>query len=249
MNELTKVTTADPHWQRELPIFTRFLACVPDLGVRADSIRRGTGFDAACTTDAGAELAFELTEITDQPLAAAMTPLLEVPVLLNDRLRAGADSDSRAIQQRYAHHDIAVTLCPGAGVRAVRRVVPRFFAWLAASDPRVVAASEPPVELRHVIRRVDPRYVPGISGLCFHVPAGRAIWIGEESVATIRAKFEKDYPRGIGLQLLAYFHRQPARPDAVANVCAFLDSVMPDESFERVWIYDDPERRVLLRHP
>jgi hypothetical protein len=74
------------------------------------------------------------------------------------------------------------------------------------------------------------------------------MWIGDESVEAIRAKFEKDYPQGIGLQLLAYFHRQPARPDAVAKVRAFLGAVMPDESFARVWVYDDRERQLLLRY-
>ena len=241
------MSAADPHWRHEFPIFTRFLSCVPDLGVRADTILRVDGFDLACTTDTGDELAFELTEITDRPFAAAMAVLIDVPQRLNERLHEGADADARTVQQRYRDHDIAVTLAPGAGARAVRRVLAGLFAWLADTDPHVVAASEPPVTLRQAIRRVDPRHFPGVNLVCFHV-RGQSMWIGDESVAAIRAKFERDYRQGIGLQLLAYFHRQPARPDAVANVRAFLDAVMPDESFTRVWVYDDRERRLLLRY-
>lgn len=237
----------DPHWLHERVIFERLLACTPELRVRPDSIRRGIGFDLACTSQAGDDLAFELTEITDQGWAASLSPLIKVPQLLNQLLRDGRDAEARAVRERYQGHDIAVRLVPGAGLRAVRRVLPRIFGWLAATDPAVVAASEPPAELRQAIQRIEPRHFPGVSIVCFHAP-GQVMWIGDESAAAIRAKFEKEYPRGIGLQLLAYFHRQPARPDAVANVRAFLDVAMPDESFARVWLYDDQTRQVLLRY-
>jgi len=214
--------------------------------VRPDAIRRGNGFDLACTGEDGEEFAFELTEITDQAWAAALSPLIEVPRLLNQRLRE-ARTRTRGRRERYQSYDIAVRLAPGAGLRAVRRALPGIFVWLAATEPAVVATSEPPAELRQAIQRIEPRHFPGVSIVCFHVP-GQMMWIGDESAATIRAKFEKQYPKGIGLQLLAYFHRQPARPDAVANVRAFLDVAMPDESFARVWLYDDQNRRTLLRY-
>ncbi len=55
----------DPHWLHERAIFERFLACAPGLRVRPDSLRRGDGYDLACVGEAGDELAFELTEVTD----------------------------------------------------------------------------------------------------------------------------------------------------------------------------------------
>lgn len=213
-----------------------------------ESIRRGEGYDIACVSEAGEAIAFELTEITDRDWAAGLAQMIEPAVLLNDHLRTGDDTDTHQVRRRYFEHDIAVTLAAGAGQRAVRRVLARIFAWLAANDPAVIAASEPPPELRQAIRRIEPRHFPGIGFLCFHVP-GQAMWIGDETVAAIRTKFEKDYPRGIGLQLLAYFHRQPSRPDAVANVRGFLDTAMPDESFARVWLYDDLARQLLLCYP
>ena len=242
------MTDLDLQWSHEQAIFLRFLASALQLRVRADSIRRGDGYDLACTSTAGEELSFDLTEITDPDWAAHISTLTTVPQLLNQSLREGQDNDSKTIRERYWDRDIAVTLTVGAGVRAMRRVLPRFFAWLAVADPDMVTVSGPPAELRQVIRRVEPRHFPGLNGLFFHV-TGHAMWIGDDSVATIRAKFEKDYRRGIGLQLLAYFHRQPARPDVAASVRAYLDVVMPDESFTQVWLYDDQNRGLLLCYP
>jgi hypothetical protein len=80
------------------------------------------------------------------------------------------------------------------------------------------------------ITRVEPRHFPGINGLCFHVP-GAATWIGDGSVPTTLAKFAKDYPQGIGLELLVYSHSQPALPTSRENLRSYLDGVMPDAAF------------------
>lgn len=238
----------DAHWYQEQAIFRRFLDVAPQLGVLADSIRRGDRFDVACTTASGQDLAFELTEITDGNWAAIITAMQNVPALLNARLRDGQDADSRSVREKFRDHDIAVTLMPEVGVRRMRSALDRLFAWLAATETADVISSGPPQDLRQTVRRVEPRHFPGINGQCFHV-TGQPAWIGDSAAAAVRAKFDKDYPTGLGLQLLAYFQRQPALPSATSGVQAYLEVVMPDEVFERVWLYDDQNRQLLLRYP
>jgi hypothetical protein len=238
----------DAHWEQEQVLFRRFLGVAPQLGVLTDSIRRGYGYDLACTTTSGQELAFELTEITDGNWAANITVLQTVPDLLNTRLRDGQDADCRKLREKFRDHDIAVTLMPEVGLRRMRGALDSFFHWLSATDTAVVISSGPPEDLRRTIHRVEPRHFPGINGQCFHV-TGQATWIGDGSVSAVRAKFDKDYPTGIGLQLLAYFHRQPAFPSAASGVRAYLEAVMPDEAFAVVWLYDDQNRKLLLRYP
>jgi len=95
------------------------------------------------------------------------------------------------------------------------------FAWLAITDAAAISTMQPPKTLRPTILRVEPRHCPDIEGLCFHVP-GSTVWIGDTSVAATRAKLEKDYPQGVGLQLLVYFYRQPALPASVEKVRGVL---------------------------
>jgi hypothetical protein len=45
------------------------------------------------------------------------------------------------------------------------------------------------------------------------------MWLGNDSAAAVRAKFEKDYPPGLGLQLLAYCDCQCVRVPEQAS-CA-----------------------------
>jgi len=239
---------ADPHWLHEHAIFLRFLDAAPALNVARDSIRRGEGYDIACTTTAGETLACELTEVTDANWAAALARIMEAAALMNQRLEVAQDETTNAVRVRYWERDIKVTLAPRAGMRALRRVLDRLFAWLASVDPGVIGNMRPPGDLVGTVVGVEARHFPGIKGLCFHVP-GEAVWIDDPSVAAVHAKFEKDYPGGIGLQLLAYFHRQPARPGAAAKVRAYLEAVMPDDSFSAAWLYDDLGRALLLRHP
>lgn len=243
-----RLTVLDPHWAHERTIFLRFLRTVPALGVLPESIRRGDGYDIACTTNVGDALAFELTEITDANWASIITSMVSAAKLMNDRLKEAHDQSTQTIRTRYWERDIAVKLAPGTGARTLRRLLDPLFTWLASVDPDAVGAMATPAELSSVILQVEARYFPGIKGLCFHVP-GDAAWIGDVSVPAIRAKFGKDYPSGIGLQLLAYFHRQPVRPDAVVNVRGYLEAVMPDEVFSTVWLYDDLGRNLLLRYP
>ena len=239
----------DAHWAHEKTIFLRFLNSATELRVRADSIRHGDAYDLACLTETGEALAFELTEVTDQNWAAQLAALTETAGLLNQRLKNGTDPHTLAVCSRYWEHDIAVWLTQGTRPRDLRPLIDPLFAWLAASGPAAVSTMQPPETLRPTIRRVEPRHFPGIKGLCFHVPASAATWIGDDSVQTTRAKFEKDYPRGIGLQLLVYFHRQPGLPSSITDVRAYLESVMQDAAFTKVWVYDDQNRRVLLRYP
>jgi hypothetical protein len=239
----------DAHFPHEHAIFLRFLDCAQEFRVRGDSIRRGEGYDLSCSSETGEALAFELTEVTDQNWAAVLAGIIGTACLLNERLKNGTDADTLAVRARYWEHDIAVWLAPGTRTRDLRPLIDPLFAWLAASDPAAVSTMQTPEALRPTVQRVEPRHFPGIKGLCFHVPASALTWIGDTSVPTTRAKFEKDYPPGIGLQLLVYFRRQPAWPDAAAKIRAYLEVEMPHEAFSTVWVYDDQSRQLLLRYP
>lgn len=236
------------HWSYERVIFLRSLGCAPELRVRVDSIRRGDEYDVSCVSDTGQELAFELTEVTDQHWAASLASMIDAAALLNERLRTGTDEHTADVRKRYYEHDIVVWLKPNARPRDLRRQLETLFSWLASIAPTDVASVPMPNALRGIIDRVDPRHFPGIKGLCFHVP-GCTIWIADRSMATTHAKFDKVYPHGIGLQLLVYFHRQPTLPASVTSIRGYLESAMPHDAFSRVWVYDDQNREVLLRYP
>jgi|SRR5271165_5864355 len=107
----------DTHWAHEKAIFLRFLGCATELRVRADSIRRGDGYDLACVTEAGEALAFELTEVTDQNWAAQLAALTGTAELLNQRLKNGTDPHTLGVRSRYWEHDIAVWLMQGTRPR------------------------------------------------------------------------------------------------------------------------------------
>jgi hypothetical protein len=236
----------DPQWVHERLVFERFVAAA-GIRVQPDSIRRAVGFDVACETVDGDPLRFELTEAVDRGWASNVGAMTETSRLLLSQLRGGDDHDSGVTRSRYHGWDICVTLVPGAGTRRLRPLVGALFSWLAAHSPEQIGSAALPREFEGTIAKVCATPIRALWANIYC--PGAMMWLGDPTSAAIAAKFAKDYPVGIGLQLLVYNYHQPARPDAASNARAYLDANMSDDVFSRVWLYDGHADRVLLKYP
>jgi hypothetical protein len=236
----------DPQWVHERLVFERFIDAA-GLRVQPESIKRGPQFDIVCETIDGQPLLFELTEAVDKGWASNIGAMTETTRLLLAQLRGGDDHDSRETRSRYHGWDICVTLPPAVGTRKLRPIVGRLFAWLAANAPDQIASTKLPPEFAGIIAKVNTTPI-GTLWANIYCP-GHTMWLGEPTRDAIAAKFAKDYPVGVGLQLLVYNYHQPAKPDAASNARAYLDANMSDEVFSRVWLYDGHTDHVLLKYP
>lgn len=236
---------ADRQWEEERTIFDRFSAAA-ELDVAPESVRRGEGYDIACSTRSGRQLAFELTEAADERWAASLGQMMSVSALLNEALHNSADPNAAVIRQRFAGFELSILLMPGAGARLLRRHLSAIFRWLAEA-PTDKAELEPPTALRIVVKQVKPRAIFPPPLVLFHSP-GSAMWLGDETNRAIRQKLAKPYPRDIGLQLLVYYHLQPSMHGAGERALAMLEGA-DAHAFSTVWLYDEHSNRVLLRYP
>jgi hypothetical protein len=237
----------DPHWHRERDVFLHF-ARAAGVQIDAATLCRGQGYDLDCCLIDGQRVAFELTEIADQGAAVAFGNMLTTGSMLHHALNDPSSASAAAVRQRYQGWDLAVWLHQHVGSRILRPQLEPLLAWLASLSPELVDRAPVPAGLTACAARVTARRIPDLPAM-ISAP-GHAIWMADQTVATIRAKFAKNYPRGIGLQLLAYFGSQPERPDAVHNARSFLEAWMEDgQAIERVWVYSIPSNAVLLQYP
>lgn len=237
----------DIQWDQERHAFELF-ARAAGLGLRTQSIRRGDGYDIACVLADGTPLAFELSEIVDQQWATNVQARMIAPTtLLGERLYKGNDRNATEVRAKYAGWDINVTLLGRAGTRQLRPLIDSLFAWLASFNPEAINETRMPESLSRVIAHVKVQRIGNLPAMIYS--PGEAIWLSDPTVATIAAKFDKAYPAGMGLQLLAYFYMQPHSPAAAESARAFLKAEMPHNVFSAVWIYSAHSDSILLRYP
>lgn len=238
---------AEQKEQQERVVFAGFAKICP-LSIVPGSIqnRKPPQPDIRCSLANGVELAFELTEILDQSLAARRGGIENASEEF-DHLVAVLPEDS-FVKQRYRDAVFRVILDDGSlgsrrsvvallehlgDPRALLRIGKNEFVRLPA-DPKLRPIRSVSMERG---RRDGPHFVVQVGG-GFMNPAER----------TISDKFARSYNTDVPIELLVYLDRQPQTGhDAwLHSLAKFLEESVGKSQFQRVWVYDHRHERILL---
>lgn len=229
------------HEDRELSVFTRFLAARGISAAQEHSSERPEPEPDILFAFPGQEsIAYELVELLDQGWGRHMSDMGAIYAALKEthaKLSLGTKS---VFDAKYRNADIGFAFTNQSTNRQRVAAMPSIFAAMldlpdGVEGPALEDASGFAAVLEHVfIGRVD-----SLVGPIFHPSGG--LWVSEPTVPTLQAKFAKaeTYRTAAPIELLAYIDRNAQFPEDVwqANLADFLNGVAAIP-FRRIWVLD-----------
>lgn len=247
---------SDTHGDRELAVFTLFLAA---RGIPPDTVqfekRDKPEPDILLSLPANEQVAFELVELIDQGWARHLNTIPAMQDLLESTYASLPGPTRTAFRDLYGDADIGFTFNEQA-TRSQRRIaLPTIFAAMldlppSLTGPALEADPRFSKTLEHIYIGRAPVLRSTGKGPIFHTSGGMSV--GDPTVVQVAAKFAlaSTYKTSAPIELLAYIDRNAQFPEDVwkERLSLFLQG-QADIPFRRVWVLDCTAGSVFPAYP
>lgn len=227
------------HADRGLKVFGSFVT-ICGLDIDLSSVRKldHPAPDIFCQTTSNEPLAFELVELLDRNFANGMNRYFDGKNLLRCLYENLPSQKRKQFNMLYHNADLQFGFCDDATIKNLKQKLPLAFDDLVAQTGHFEGelSTFSDRKLAEVLRFV--RVNRGIVGPLFDVE--NYMRIGNPTLDTLNAKFQKTYESHCPIELLAYIDRNLMFPDNVwkPGVEHFFQEHGNYGQFGKVWIVD-----------
>jgi len=237
----------DRHTTREVTIFNVF-ANVCSLPIKIDTIKKMAppAPDIQCEVEGIGMIAFELVEMIDRNHANAFRKQLDTIQQLYDCHNNLPSAARKQFDKLYSNAMIYPDFDNKCTLRRRKRLIPKIIAHIVTLDPGF--EGETSVNVRGC--RIHVNISRGLSGGPFFdsVPA---VSVSDPILSALTLKFQKKYTSRYPIHLLGYLDLSPTFPENTWRPRAeeYCKASIQKSPFERVWIFEYRENRIIFTYP
>lgn len=234
--------------EREKKIFRLFAKVCP-LSILPESITKADppNPDILCEVEGGKQIAFELGEIIDESFAMRTNESNRLQQLLITEYQNLSSNELSDFNNKFGNALIYVVFKDGISSKNKSNVISSIIDILQnlpnLFSGNILLTDYP--HLNEVLKRMSVSRGDFV-GPCFDVCNVGSF--ADATVPLIDKKFKKQYESSFPIDFLAYYELQPVLPQDqwVNKVNSFITKNMKGSKFNRIWIYDIFENKILM---